>query len=115
MNPFLTQVEAFLNAQVLPQAKQKIAEGTEALRQLADYLDAQAAGLKFAAPHEQEKCKELLERCKAECPCPSSDPHAPKGFGLPGNPILTLLAQILQTVLAELITNPTPTVPPATT
>lgn len=111
MNDLLSQVTTFI-ASYEAKAKDVASQGTAALRKLADVIDAQIAGLKFAGPDDAATCSTLAAKC---CElCPECDPKHPKGFGLPGNPILTLLFQILQTALAE-FAKQQPTTPPAPT
>lgn len=100
MNDLFAKVEAFLTTYEA-KAKDAATQGTAALRQLADYIDGQIAGFKLAGPDDAKKCADLASRCAkccAECMVTNA---TPKGFGLPGNPILTILLQFLAQALQE--------------
>lgn len=93
-NTFLSSLEA--------EAVTVCTDGAQMLRQIAGWLDSQAANLKQACgPDDIEKAKACLERackCKEEC----CGPKAPKKALGPGIVIaLELLVTFLQKFLAN--------------
>lgn len=83
-------------------------KATEYLMEFADFLQTIKSGIPTEAADHSSEANDLLVRCYA-C-CPECDPRKPKGFGLPGNPILTLLFQFLSQFLQTIVVTPaTPT------
>jgi hypothetical protein len=106
MNDFLTQAETFLNASVLPDLQAAGAQGTAALRKLADYLDGQLAGLKFAGPDDGKRCADLLKKCH-ECQAQQPKGGLTIGSGL----IVSVVLNAIQSFLSQWLTQQNPTAP----
>lgn len=119
MVSFLAKANVFVTA--AETAAVDASEKAEAvLRGAADWIAATRQNLvpKTAGPEHETACRELVARCHS-C-CPDCDPavqkqkavhgdHDPKGFGLPGNPVLTFVMQFLvQWLSQQIVTPPAP-------
>ena len=103
LQDLFVKIDAFVTA-----AEQKAADaadqGSATLRAWADWIDAQKAGLKFAAAEDCATAGSLLARCKACCP-DKCDPKQPKAAG---GLLVGLLIQVLTTFLESLLKNQQP-------
>lgn len=96
MLELFSKVEDFLTA-VEAKAPDAARKGAASLRQLADFLEAVASGLKQAAPHEKEVLDGLLLRCKAcHAVAAPGATEAPK-------PWVTVLLTLVETALQLLV------------
>ena len=116
MNEFFSSLEAFLTA-AESRAVDAVHQGTASLRKLADYLDAQAGGVKMSAPPAdagtvaalQARCEEVIDECSgADEACSTGKGKAKKGKAAAAAPVsaagpgLLLLLQAILAILSHL-------------
>lgn len=91
------KIEAFLKS-AEAKATEAVKKGAAALRELADYLEAQAGGTFGSAAGDQARAAELKARCDACCNTVGAD-----AVGAPSGVVLKILIQLVRTALEEFL------------